>query len=251
MPFNIAEFSAQMSNRGFAKNNLFLATLSQVPTVMANLEADISTRELTFLCESVSVPGMNFEGIELKTQGFGKSEFRPTEFRMDSLRAIFMVDAKFGTLKFFHKWMQSISNFNTYSGYLYSDEAGKYPYEFEYKENYEGILEVYFYGGNNVDNIYAHTFGGVFPIAIGEITSSWSDQGAVMTVPIQFAFNKFKTDSLSLGSITSNFSRSNGFMTYISSINSYGQAINQLETPQSIQDLINTITNVNTIYRAL
>ena len=80
---------------------------------------------------------------------------------------------------------------------------------------------------------------------------AWGNTGDVMTVPVGFAFDKMKMDGVELGQVASEFDRGNGFLTYISAINGFGQAINQLSRPRDIQDLVNQVTNVNTIFNAL
>lgn len=250
MAFNINEFHSMVSRRGLAKNNLFFARIT-LPQSVQFIEQNITSRELSFLCKTTDLPSFELDFQEIRNQGIGKPEKRPTDFRGGELSSIFMVDSKFGTLKFFQRWMQSIVNYNSYDGYFREDPQGKLPYEFGYKEDYAATMEIVLFSGNDADLAYYYKFGNVFPLNIGNVTASWENQAEVMTLPVQFAYDKFKTDAVELGQVRSDFSRSNGFLTYISSINAFGQAINQISRPQSIQDFINQATNVNTIFNAL
>lgn len=250
MAFNIAEFSAQLSKHGLAKNNLFFTRITLPPSLKA-LEDNIPSRELSFLCKSTTLPSVDLDVVDIMSQGFGKSEKRPTNIHTGSLSLQFMMDSNFSTMKYFHRWMQSIVNYNSYDGYFVKDADDKYPYEFEYKENYAAEIEILVFSGNDADKVYRYRLGNAYPFSIGDINVAWENNGELMTLPVGFEFDKFKVDGMSIGQVTDDFSRANGFLTYLSSINAYGQAINQIQRPQSIQDLINTVTNVNTIFNTL
>jgi hypothetical protein len=250
MVFNIAQFSSQVAKHGLAKNNLFFTRIT-LPASLSDLEQQMPTRELSFLCKSATLPSLDLDVIDIRSQGFGKAEKRPTEIRAGSLTLQFMVDSNFAVMKYFHRWMQSITNYNSYDGHFVKDAYDKYPYEFEYKENYAAQVEILVYSGNDADKVYLYKLGNVYPFNIGQVDVSWENQAEVMVLPIGFEYDKIKVDGMSLGQVTDDYSRTNGFLTYLSSINSYAQAINQIERPRNIQDLINTVTTVNTIYNTL
>jgi hypothetical protein len=250
MAFNINEFQAQVARKGLAKNNLFLTRIS-LPNTLSYLEQDISTRELTFLCKSASIPGMNIDFAEFQPHGFGTHEKRPVDLKYGDLSLIFMVDSHFATMKFFKKWMQSIINFNSYDGYQQADRQGKLPYHFAYKEDYAATIEILVYSGHDASYTYHYKFGNAFPIGIGQLDQSWENQGEVMTLPVGFAFDKFKADGVELGQVVQPNNGANGLLSYISAANGFAQAISQIDRPRNVQDAINQITNVTTVYNAL
>lgn len=250
MVFNINEFRSQIASKGLAKNNLFMARIT-LPPSLSNLEQNIATRDLSFLCKSVSLPEFDLNFAEIRSQGFGKPEKRPLEFRSGDLNALFMVDSNFATMKFFHRWMQSITNIGDYNGSRSIDANGKTPYEFAYKEDYAATMEVLVYSGNDANRVYQYKFGNVFPLTIGNIDVSWENQADVMILGVSFAYDKISVDGFELGAITSDMNNSNGLLTYAASYYGLIQAINQISTPTSVQDLINQVTTVNTIYNAL
>jgi hypothetical protein len=250
MAFNIAEFQAQIAKKGLAKNNLFYTRIT-LPNSLSFIEEQVSTRELSFLCQSVSIPSMSIEYTEFQPFGFGKHEKRASDFKAGDLSMIFMVDSKFSTMKFFKRWMQAVVNYNSYDGHNQMDPQGKLPYEFAYKEDYAGTLEVLVFSGSDGNNAFHYKFGNVYPVSMGQMDAAWGNTGDVMTVPVGFAFDKMKMDGVELGQVANGFDRGNGFLTYFSAINGFGQAINQLSKPRDIQDLVNQVTNVNTIFNAL
>jgi hypothetical protein len=243
MVFNISEFTSRISKRGgLAKNNLFVARFT-LPPALSDLQEIIGTEDMSFLCKTVSIPNIDLDFIDIRPQGFGKPEHRPHEFRMGDLSAIFMVDAEFDSKKFFHRWMQHIVNYSDYGGTFQMDSANKLPYEFEYKESYAGTLEILVYSNNDANRVYSYRFGNVFPLSIGSVDFSWENSAEVLNLPVNFAFDKFTTDALELGQVTGDFSRANGILTYLSSYYGVGQAIQQVNRPRDIQDLINQFNN--------
>lgn len=250
MVFNINEFKSQVASRGLAKNNLFMARIT-VPQSMSYLEQYIPTRDMSFLCKSVSLPSFDLNYAEVRPQGFGKPEKRPLEFHGGDLIGTFMMDSNFATMKFFHRWMQTITNIGSYGGNFTPDANGKLPYEFAYKEEYAATMEVLVYSSNDANRVYQYKFGNVFPMTIGGMDVSWENQAEIMTLPVNFAYDKLAVDGFELGEIATSLQGSNGLLTYASSFYGFIQAINQLSTPNSIQDLINQATTVNTIFNAL
>lgn len=251
MAFNINDFQAQIARRGLAKNNLFLTRIS-LPNTLGYIEQEISTRELTFLCKSASIPAMNIDFAEFQPHGFGTHEKRPVDLKYGDLSLIFMVDSQFSTVKFFKKWMQSIVNFNSYDGYQQTDRQGKLPYHFAYKEDYAATIEILMYSGHNTEYTYQYKFGNAFPIGIGQLDQSWENQGEVMTLPVGFAFDKFKADGVEFGQVAQpNNADTGSLLSFIASADGFAQAITQTDRPRDVQDAINRVTNVTRTFNAL
>lgn len=250
MVFNINEFKAQVASRGLAKNNLFVSRIT-VPQSLSYLEQYIPTRDMSFLCKSVSLPSFDLNYAEVRPHGFGKPEKRPLEFHGGDLIGTFMIDSNFATMKFFHRWMQSITNIGDYNGHHTPDTGGKLPYEFAYKDTYAATMEVLVYSGNDANKVYQYKFGNVYPITIGNVDVAWENQAEIMTTSVNFAYDKIAVDGFELGEISTSMSGANGLLTYAASYYGIIQAINQLSTPTSIQDAINQATTVNTIFNAL
>ena len=248
MAFNINDFKAHVNSRGLAKNNLFFATITP-PTTLGFLQDRITSNELSFLCKTAQLPSLDFTTADFRPHGYGKVYKRPVEFTESSMQLVFMVDAQFGVLKFFHRWMQSIFNYNMSS--VTEDPQGKLPYEFEYRDNYAAVIEVLVFSANDTGKVYRYKLTGAYPVTVGQVDVSWENQAEIMTLGVSFEYDNLQVDALELGSTNPNLSRANGLISYLSSINGIGQAIRSIDTPQSLQDLINQYTTVNTIFNSL
>lgn len=250
MAFNINDFKAHVSNRGLAKNNLFYCAIT-IPTTLSNtVGSAISSNELTFFCKSAQIPSLDLDLVGFRPHGYGKELKRPVNFHASSLPLIFMVDAEFGVLKYFHKWMQSIYNFNT-GTVAAEDVYRKLPNEFEYRDNYVARIELFVFSDNNVEKAYKYTFDKAYPSTIGTIDMAWENQSDIMSLPVNFEFDSLILETVEFAAVAPDLDRANGLLSYISAVNGVGQAIQQINRPQNVQDIILSYTNINTILGAL
>ena len=238
-----------MGRRGVAINNLFYVTIT-LPTVMGAVSDELSNRQISFLCRSVDIPPFNVGTTEIKPQGHGMSEKRPTSMQFESLPTVFMVDAEFAVKRFFHRWMQSIVNYDTQSGIL-SEVNGRVPFEFGYKRDFSATVTVHVYSDTTGTFEYVYEFGKAWPTFVGGTQVAWENSSEIMTLPVTFTYSQLKVTGAQPGSISAGASRGNGLLTYLSAINAYGQAIDQIDRPRDIQDLINTVTDVRTILNSI
>jgi hypothetical protein len=71
-----------------------------------------------------------------------------------------------------------------------------------------------------------------------------------MTLPVGFTYDELKVSGAKTGNVISGASGANGLLSYLSSINTFTQAIRGLKRPRGIQDAINQVSNVSTILRS-
>ena len=185
MAFNINEFRSQIASRGLAKSSLFYVTITVPASLNNTLGSIIDSNTLSFFCDTASLPGMEFGTVDYKKHGYGKSYKRPVEFNESTLPLIFMVDAEFGVVKYFHRWMQSIFNYNNGSA-VREDPQGKLPYEFEYHDNYAATIEIFVFSTNDTQKVYKYKFSKAYPMNIGEVNVAWEINDQIMKLPVTF-----------------------------------------------------------------
>lgn len=235
MAFNISNFSSKVNSYGgLAKDNLTVVSISP-PSV---LQSGMPAEDLSFFCRAVSIPSLNISTADIQTRGFGLKEKRPVDMPYDTLNTVFMVDSKFEVKKFFHAWMQSITNYDNSKGhdYVYN---GMYPFQFEYKNGYVGDLDVIVYSVGKAEMKYNYKFGNAFPINIGEISTSWENNNSIMLLPVQFAFDIYKVDAFGESSKGIDASAT------LESIPNIGQALDAIGAQQPIQDIVNKYTSIS------
>ena len=247
MAFNVSEFSSHLNKRGLSKNNLFVLNI----TLPANssLRNEITTRDLSFLCRSVDIPEMGVSTIKVKERGYGPGSTRPIDIEYSPLSTVFMVDSEFAVKRFFHRWMQEIVNYDVNQGVSSVSVNGMMPYEFGYKDDYAGTIEVYVFGDNSDKNIYKYKFESAFPISLGNVSVAWENAAEIMTMPVSFSYDHFSPDGIIEGVNSNSVNRANGLIEKISSINNIGQTIGGTILPQQIRDIINLHSGVREISR--
>jgi hypothetical protein len=254
MAFSISEFNSALNKHGLAKNNLFVLRIQFGDNGLAGKlleKSKISTRDMVFLCRSVDLPEIAVQTQAFKPHGYGPSEQRPTGFELPLLPTVFMVDSNFAVLRFFHRWMQEIVNYDVDGGYSSVTDRGAKPYQFGYRDDYACTIEVTIYSQNQTDKTYTYKFYNAYPTTVGNIQVAWENAAEVMTLPIQFAYDAIKVEATDTGKVTGDLGSPNGILSFLSSINTFGQALNNLNRPRNIQDVVNTVTDVKTILGAL
>jgi hypothetical protein len=273
MTFNIRDFSSKIKEHGLAKSNLFIVEIGVPATIRNELRGIPVINDIRFYCRSVTLPEMDLITTDIQVQGFGSPQRRPQGMNFPIIPAIFMVDSEFGVMKFFHRWTQAIINYDR-SGGDRAQVNNQLPFEMGYKKEYETTMKITVFsfgdgGGRSKNSVYEYTFGGVYPVNVGNIAEDWEDHADVMILPVGFTYDTMKVtgakpprgldfSELSEFGVNGTFDGtggrrgplSAGLMSWFSSINGTAQAIRGISRPQNIQDAINQITTVSTIARA-
>ena len=188
MAFNISDFSGRINGMGLAKSNLFVMDVS-VPPSIQDAARDIGLENLSFLCKSVSIPDITIGTSPYKQSGFGIPQQKANNFEFAPLTTVFMVDAKFGVLKFLNRWSQSVVNYDLSNGGTGVSSSGLQANHFAFKDEYVGTANVTMYSGNNTDNTYSYKFLNIYPTNIGGMTPSWENGAEILTVNVSFAYD--------------------------------------------------------------
>jgi len=191
MAFNLAEFSSKLSQYGLARDNLFIVRITPPRGAFGDI---IPPSDLMFFCRSVDLPALSLETTSVKNDGWGKAESFPINLPYDNLNTVFMIDANFRVKKFFHRWMQSIVNYDNSN--LNSSFNGLRPFQIEYKENYVGTVEVIVYSLNSEEIQYIYTFNGAYPTSLGNITTAWDSNDSIMVMPVTFSYSSYTTSGV-------------------------------------------------------
>jgi len=246
MAFNINTFNKKISEHGLAQNNLFYVRIA-TPQVITDAMNDVKVvKDIEFFCRSVTLPEMDIATSDIQRQGFGAVTRRPQGMTFPVIPAVFMVDSEFGVMKFFHRWAQSIVNYDTSAG-TFSSVGGQTPYEMGYKSEYATTMTIVVYSYASESITYTYKLGGVYPVNVGNISEAWENAAEVMTLPVGFTYDTLEVSGAQTGAVLDSAHGVNELLTWFSSINSYAQAINGIKKPTSVQDAINSITSVSTI----
>ncbi len=218
--FNIERFKALTeADRGFAKPSKFLAKIPIPSSLWGNSEFLETGRDLSFWCDAASLPGAALQTRDVPRYGYGMIEKRPVRNIVQDLNFTFYADGgtdpdrpNIGTnWNFFTTWVRSISNFNMSRGLMMPTggnvPAGtggtgnnpSEPYEISYKASYVSDIEVHVFRPDGSES-HAVVLRDAFPTYVQEINVRWGDDGAIMQIPVLFAFTDwYLTGSIAQG----------------------------------------------------
>jgi hypothetical protein len=174
---------------GPAKTNLFEVIIS--PTNIAGqtiVPGIITTDDLRFFCQSVSVPGVNIETTQYRPSGTGMAEFMPVGATPDQLNGVFLLDSNHRVLTFFHRWITSVVNLGGVRG----DNSNGLPmHQIEYKDNYAATeVTIRHYSTYDPFRFYECRYLGVYPTQVSPIDLSWSTNDTPATITVNFSYNR-------------------------------------------------------------
>lgn len=180
---------------GLATLNRFVVQITPPSTLAKDM------RTLSFLCETVNLPGITFGTDDIKQKGYGITEKRASSIGFEDVTCTFFIDNSGICLSFFQKWAQLITSFDpNHSRDLVNDMSLE---SFNYPEEYWGTVTIYFMDTSN-NNVSVYTLDKVWPSAIGSVTLGWESNDSLARIPITFNYRSFSTDNTLSTEKTSN-----------------------------------------------
>ena len=265
MAFNISNFKTTIDTfGGVARSSLFEVRVTNLPfyqggakkvvvdgqeteevTVQAS-KAPFTERELSFFCKSAVIPGITYNTTTFDAVGQLPRQF-PTSMVNTPFSAIFMVDSDHQVLTYFHRWMQSVLNYNNEDAFAESED-GKLPFEVGYKDNYAKLLEVRHYSTeSSLEKYYKVRLYKAFPISIGDLELAWENNDSYLTLPVTFAYDNIFYDAAQTGTPSNRFSRGRNLLDTLGALAGFGNVLKETfksGKPTSIQDAINRLSRV-------
>lgn len=269
MAFNISDFKSTIDSfGGVARSSLFEVRVSNKPTpqeqepgrgtgaegqeleevtVRARRKTPLFTeRELSFFCKSASIPGITYNTATFDAVAQLPRQF-PIAMANTPFSAVFMVDSDHQVLTYFHRWMQSVLNYNAENPFAQTED-GKLPFEVGYKDNYAKLLEIRHYSTeSSIEKYYRVRLNNAFPVAVGDLELAWENNDSYLTLPVTFAYDNIFYDAAKTGTPSSRFSRGRNLLDTLGAIAGFGNVVKETfrsGKPTSIQDAINKLTRV-------
>ena len=153
--------------------------------------------DLSFMCNSTSLPGSSFSTTENLQDYYGINQKFAYRRDFDDLTLDFYVDAKYQTLKFFETWMDYISS--TGDSYSVQTNAGAESdsafYRFRYPKEMGGYkcridLHKFDKDYDRTKNDMLYSFVNAFPLSISSIPVSY-DGSDLLKCSVTFTFDRY------------------------------------------------------------
>ena len=152
--------------------------------------------DLSFLCNSTSLPGSSFSTTENLQDYYGVNQKYAYRRDFDDLSLDFYVDARYQTLKFFEQWMDYISSPATYSVVTDSDPSSEISfYRFKYPREQGGYkcridLHKFDRDYDKTKNDILYSFVNAFPRSLSSMPVSY-DGSSLLKCSVTFAFDRY------------------------------------------------------------
>lgn len=261
MTFNVSEFSSRINAvGGLQKPSLFYVEIAPPPWMgknsggsflsgLAALGSALNNSNLRFLCSSATVPGISTLFSDVRRQGYGPLERRATGVVFPNVDAVFYVDNRNSVLRFFHKWMQNIVQFNGDGSEVGMTKDFGMPYEVGYYDDYVTTITIYFYdetagSGFNIRRVQLRE---AFPLSVGDISLNWGSNDEVANMAVSFSYRYFSNDWIERPGGSTGFGRILSALDQFQEIRSSVSTISTLRAPSSVADAVNVVNNVGLV----
>jgi len=195
MAFNIRDMMGSMNaSGGLTKTSKFFAEVYPPKSLAVN-------PKLFFLCEAATLPGISFQTDEIRMPGYGNVEKRPYAPIVQDINLTFFNDSNGLVLSFFHKWAQSIFNFNSNMGPDSSTRTGQPQNTLNYPNEYLGIVEISHFDDSG-EQVIKYSLQDAYPIAIGDVNVDWGQSDQLIRVPITFTYKYWTSETLDPGQVS-------------------------------------------------
>jgi len=158
---------------GVARSNRFQLSFALKPLANSYLGGE-NTRDLRFLCESVTLPGRNYSTFEYEAGGFQKAQ--PYTFIDGDVSATFLVTNDSYARKVFDAWQRAIGDPETY--------------RLNYKEEY--VSDVYIDMLDAEGNYkYGMRLENAYPATISDTELSNASENEFARLTVTFKYDKY------------------------------------------------------------
>lgn len=188
MPGSISDFRTSFKT-GLARPNRFDVTIPIPLALTGTIGAD--SRNLSFRCETIEMPGRNFMTTE-KKMGSAPIEKFPYHTSYGESNMTFIISDDMNEKIFFDSWMDIVNPTTDYN--------------FQYKTNYMVDITINQYNTSN-QLTYSAILREAFPLAMNQLDLDWTSE-EFHKLQIQFAYTNWinnYSDALQNKVVTSGF----------------------------------------------
>lgn len=242
--YNLNNFIGKLQERNsLMRANRFLVEIAPPAWAGGGTEA----QDLVFFAETVNMPGMSIIPVDIKRQGIGVFDRRPSQPIVPDMTVTFMLDSNGINLSFFQKWMQNIINFD-YSKGENTSVNGAVPGEIYYRDNYITTITI-----KTIDvasnTIVTQTCYECWPTLLGDVSLGWDNNDQYARLSVNFSMRAWTTDK---ADAPANEPRSMGAFEQLLRIGQAGKTlIGSIKNFTGVGDAVNVLSNTQTFLKTL
>lgn len=246
--FSLDKFTGKIQERNsLARANRYLVTFGNIPWATGT-DAQAAT-DITFFVDNINFPGASIIPVDIKRQGLGVFDRRPSNVIPEEITLSVMLDGAGYNLNFFHKWLQNTVNFD-YSKGPSGSTGGALPGEVYYRDHYcceQMQIAIYDVGARKINEIECYE---VWPSQVSPVSLGYAqnDEYARVQVNLQVRSIKIKDQ----GDAPTNDPREMSAFEQLLRIGQSARALkSSFKTPNNVGDIINVVSNGQTFLKAI
>ena len=183
MTFSVADFSAELNSTGVIKLSSFDVTIFGP----SSLDNDFG-RQLQLRCLDTELPGRGAVLMENNIFGVPR-KIVATSNVLNELNLRFIMSEKMSERDYFEKWLDIILG-------NYRNEDSSEMFLTGFYADYIGNIEITNYNDKG-EKVLTTKILEAFPLNVGNIQMTWSDNAQIMIFPVTFTFRHYKNETLS------------------------------------------------------
>jgi len=188
--FSITKFISQISKdnlSGFWQPSRFIVRINPGPNTAPIVRGNVE--DMTFLCSSAALPGVQIITSDHRRQNMGTFDRRPFGVQVTDIPLTFMLDQRGTVQQVFREWTNYIVNYSYKEG-EHKTIDGKHLFEIGYRDQYLCDIDIICLDQQQQNIITYHLYE-AFPMQIGDVTTAWSETDSFGVLPVQFTFRTY------------------------------------------------------------
>ena len=196
--FSLNKFKAKLNDtniNGLWQPSRFVVKIH--PRAGASDYVRENVENLSFLCSSAALPGIQVITSDHRRQNMGTFDRRPFGVMVTDIPLTFFMDQRGLVQSLFRAWTNDIVNYS-YANGEHGREGDKHLFEVGYREDYLCDMDIYCLDQKQENIIRYHLYE-AFPMQVGDVSAAWSETDSFGTLPVQFTFRTYDIQQEALG----------------------------------------------------
>lgn len=198
MTFNIQDINSAISqSNGLLYASHFYVQITPPKCLQSGGQGDV-IQSIPMFCDATTMPGLQFQPIDVKPQGYGLFESRPINVNFANQNFAFYCDGKGKLQQLFQKWSQNILNFNINQSNS-KTVNGAAQGVFNYPDWYETTIEIFQYDATGQNVVNTWKLYNAYPLTINPVPISWDQPDMLLKLSVDFYYKAWGSEAITDG----------------------------------------------------
>lgn len=191
--YSLNKFMAKMQERnGLYQPSKFLVEIAPPNWALQAGKGDV-VKDLVFFADSVNLPGASIAAGDIRRQGVGTFDRRPSLMSISDCTLSVLLDSNGYNLEFFQRWMMETIQVDVSKGeQTFGSNEASFG-EIQYRDHYLTTIKIMTID-QAANKIITQTLFECWPTQLGDISLGWELTDQVGKLSVNFAVRSWTTD---------------------------------------------------------